>query len=72
MVSAGFGFCVQLKGECFKVSGPPIKRGMLLSKATDSVFSGGGWGLATNVVPQRMLLLWFSGSVRGTLVWACL
>ena len=26
---------------------------MLLSKATDSLFSGGGWGLATDVVPLK-------------------
>ena len=32
---------------------------MLLSKATDSLCSGGGWALATNVVV---------GSVKGTLV----
>ena len=47
--SAREGFKQVGQGECFKVSGPPIKRGMPLSKATDSLFSGGGWGLATNV-----------------------
>ena len=44
----------QFKGECFYASGPPIETGMLLSKATDSLFSGrGAGGLQTNVVPQK-------------------
>ena len=35
-------------------SGPPIERGMPLTKATDSFFSGrGAGGLQTNVVPRK-------------------
>ena len=41
---------------------------MLLSKATDSLFSGGGWGLATNVVHLKNAIVVVQWGVRGTLV----